>query len=171
MELIQSFISENEVMLVVISSIITFFVGRYTCHLDDRRNGMKDINETFYKPFLSTYMNEHHAYALFFTDLSIKGQKKMVKLLLDNSYRVAPIIKEKIVALDCCFSGYLEDIEEKKELLQEEKEYVERCFGDIYTYIEKQYRKNERRLYCSMFKRFLYKMQEILIECNIWKVK
>lgn len=165
MDFIARLIKDNEMLIIVVSSFITFFLGRYTSHLEDRRNGMKDINETFYKPFLSLYANEHHAYALFFSDLSIDVQKKIVALLLDNCNRVSPYVKEKILTLDTCYSGYVEDIKAGKELLLGEKEYIEKYFNQINDYIEKQYQKNERKLYCSIFKRFLYAIQEIIIKC------
>lgn len=59
-------ISENSLFIAALSGIITFFLGRYTSRLDDYRQGRKSLNEEFYKPFMSLYLNEHHAYALFF---------------------------------------------------------------------------------------------------------
>lgn len=111
MEELFTFIKEGqvmiEIMLIVVTAIITFLFGRYTSYLDDRRTGMKDINNSFYKLFLSTYKNEHHAYALFFVDL------------------------------DQCFSGYSKDIENGREISDEEKKYVENGFHHIYNYYER----------------------------------
>lgn len=142
MDFVLGFIKDNGLIIIVLSSFITFFFGRYTSHLDDRRSAMKEINDTFYKPFLSLYKNEHHAYALFFTDLSVEVQEKIVALLLENCNRVSPYTKEKILKLDTCYSGYIEDIKSNNELLSEEKEYIECCFNKIYNYIERQYFKN-----------------------------
>lgn len=109
MHSILEFITANELVIVVVSSFVTFMFGRYTSYIEDQRVGMKDINESFYKPFLSMYLNEHHAYALYFVDLEYKVQKDIVKILLDNSNRVSPSMKRKIWDLDQCFSGYSKD--------------------------------------------------------------
>lgn len=174
MEKMLTFIGENriisEIAFIILTGIITFLFGRYTSYLDDRRAGRKDINESFYKPFLSLYKNEHHACALFFADLDFKVQKKLIKLLLDNTERVSPVIKMHIYDLDQYFSGYLKDFVTENDITDEDKEYVEKNFGCIYNYVEKQYIKNERKLYCSFEKRMLYKVQEILIWCNILKL-
>ncbi len=57
------FFTNNEVLVILILSCITFLLGRYTSRLDDYRVGMKEINESFYKPFIGMYLNGHHAYA------------------------------------------------------------------------------------------------------------
>ena len=131
---------------------------------------MKDINNSFYNLFLSTYKNEHHAYALFFVDLEYATQKELMKILLENSDRVSPAVKLRINDLDQCFSGYSKDIENGREISDEEKKYVENGFHHIYNYIERQYIKNERKLYCSIPKRIFYKIQDVLISCRILKI-
>lgn len=80
---------------------------------------------------------------------------------------VPPRLRLKIYELDQCFSGYSQDIEQGIEMVREEKDYVEQCFNAIYNYIESQYIKNERKLYCSAWKRVKYAMQDFLINRNI----
>lgn len=121
-----SFIKNNnetiiEVIFILITGCTTFLLGRYTSHLDDQRAEMKEIDNTFYKPFLSLYKNAHHAYALYFTDIDYEAQKKIIKMLLDNEEIVSPKLRLKINGLDQCFSGYSQDIEEGIEITQEDK--------------------------------------------------
>ncbi len=156
-----------EIILILITTFITFLVGRWTSHLDDRRIGMKEIDTQFYKPFLSLYKNTHHAYALNLVDIDFEVQEQLIKLLLDNVEIVSPRLRLKIFELDQCFSGYSQDIAQGIELSQEEKDFVEQYFGNIYNYIEKQYIKNERKLYCPGWKRVSYFLQDILIKLNI----
>lgn len=157
----------GEIILIEITACITFLTGRCTSHLDDYRTGMKEINNSFYKPFLSLYKNAHHAYALNFVDIDYDVQKEIIKLLLDNMEIVPPRLRLKIYELDQCFSGYSQDIEQGIEMVREEKDYVEQCFNAIYNYIESQYIKNERKLYCSAWKRMKYAMQDFSINSNI----
>lgn len=152
-----------EIILIVITACMTFLFGRYTSHLEDRRRGIREIDNTFYKPFLSLYKNAHHAYALFFVDIDYSVQEEIMKLLLDNVEIVPPKLRLTIYNLDQCFSGYSQDIEQGVEILQEEKEHVEKYFLAIYHYIERQYIKNERKLYCSLGRRMCFMIQEFLI--------
>ena len=80
---------------------------------------------------------------------------------------VPPRLRLKIYELDQCFSGYSQDIEQGIEMVREEKDYVEQCLNAIYNYIESQYIKNERKLYCSAWKRMKYAMQDFSINSNI----
>lgn len=155
-----------EIILILITALITFLIGRWTSHLDDRRTGMKEIDKLFYKPFLSLYKNAHHAYALNFVDIDFEVQEQLIKLLLDIVEIVSPRLRLKIFELDQCFSGYSQNIEQGIEMLQDEIDYVEQHFGEIYDYIEKQYIKNERKLYCSEWKRMRYFMQDIVIRLH-----
>lgn len=158
-----------EIVLILITGFITFLLGRCTSHLDDYRAGMKEIDNSFYKPFLSLYKNAHHAYALNFVDIDYEVQEELIKLLLDNVEIVPAKLRLKIFELDQCFSGYSQDIEQGTEMLREEKDFVDRYFDDIYDYIEKQYIKNERKLYCSVWKRVDYAIQDFLVNRNIIK--
>ena len=79
-----------------------------------------------------------------------------MELLLTNRYRVHPRIKNKIYELDMYFSSRISPLSRDQELLDEEKEYVESVFQSIYSYIEKEYVKNNRALYCSLAKRVYY---------------
>jgi len=167
-QLLKAFIENYDYVIAGVAPVLTFFLGRYTSHLDDRRSGMKDINENFYKPFMGTYLEAHHAYALYFVDLDMKYQISLVEILLHNMNRVSPRIKKKILDLDQCYSGYSEDLRNGIKISSEDKEFVEKQFAEIYSYIEKQYIKNERKLYCSLWKRFLYSIQEFLIRHNLW---
>ncbi len=115
------------------------------------------------------YKNAHHAYALNFVDIDYEVQEELIKLLLDNVEIVPAKLRLKIFELDQCFSGYSQDIEQGTEMLQEEKDFVDRYFDDIYDYIEKQYIKNERKLYCSVWKRVNYTIQDFLVNRNIIK--
>ena len=169
MHSILKLISDNKLIIAVISSVLTFMFGRYTSYIGDRRIGMKDINESFYKPFLSMYLNEHHAYALYFVDFDYNVQRDIAKILLDNVNRVSPRMKRKIWNLDQCLLDYSKDFEDEVELSSEDKVYVERCFNEIYEYIQKQYIKNERKLYCAFSKRVKYVIEEFLVSHNILK--
>lgn len=152
-----------EIILILITALITFLIGRWTSHLDDHRTGMKEIDKFFYKPFLSLYKNAHHAYAMNFVDIDFKVQEQLVKLLLDNVEIVSPRLRLRIFEQDQCFSGYSQNMEQGIEMLQDEIDYVEQHFGTIYSYIEKQYIKNERKLYCSGWNRMNYCIQEIVM--------
>ena len=112
--------------------------------MDDYRTGMKEIDKYFYKPFLSLHKNAHHAYAMNFVDIDFEVQEQMIKLLLDNVEIVSPKLRLRIFELDQCFSGYSKNMEQEIKMLQDEIDCVEQHFGTIYSYIEKQYIKNER---------------------------
>jgi hypothetical protein len=155
-----TFLTENELSITVVSVIITFFLGRYTSCCDDRRQGRKDIDETFYKPFISLYTNAHHAYAYYFVDLPLETQDEIMKILLENRKRVAPWMERTILDMDQCYSGCRKQIEEHEEILDEDKKYVERIFSTIFEYAEKQYARNERKLYHSLPERMIYKISE-----------
>lgn len=154
------FLTKSELLITVISIIITFFLGRYTSRAADRRQGMKDIDESFYKPFISLYWNAHHAYAFYFVDLPIETQAEIMKMLLENRKRVAPWIERTIMDLDQCYSGYREQIKEQEEISDKDKKYVEKTFSVIFEYAEKQYAKNERKLYHTWLERVVYKISE-----------
>jgi hypothetical protein len=154
------FLTENELSITVVSTIITFFLGRYTCRCDDRRQGRKDIDETFYKPFISLYTNAHHAYAYYFVDLPLETQDEIMKILLENRKRVAPWIERIILDMDQCYSGCRKQMKEHEEISDEDKKYVEGIFGAIFEYAEKQYARNERKLYHSLPERIVYKISE-----------
>lgn len=160
MEKLIDFLMKSELSIAMLTAVLTFFLGRYTSRCADRRQGMKDIDESFYKPFISLYTNAHHAYAFYFVDLPLEAQDEMVKMLLENRKRVAPWIESKILDFDQCYSGCRKQMEEHKEILDEEKIYVERIFSTIYEYAEKQYAKNERKLYHSIPERIVYKISE-----------
>ena len=148
------------IFTTIVTAVITFFIGRYTSRLDDRRQGLKDIDETFYKPFISLYLNAHHANAFFFVDLPLEAQDKIVELLLENRKRVPPWVERKISEIDLCYSGYSVQIKEKEENSAEDKEYIEKIFQTIFEYAEKQYGQNERKLYHNLFERVGYKISE-----------
>ena len=105
--------------------LFSFFLGRYTNYKTDRRISMKEMNENFLKPFISLYENTHHAYALRIVDLSIDAQKQMMKLLLDNRVNLSPCLQQKIIIFDVIFSGYIQSLENKQELLEEEMEEID----------------------------------------------
>lgn len=157
---IQSIFS-REVLLVILTALVssgmTYFFTRRSNHVDDYRQGMKDIDEAFYKPFISLYWNAHHAYAYYFVDLPIETQDKIINLLLENQKRVPPWIERQIWDLDQCYSGYREDVEQ---MLDEEKKFVEDLFWKIYRYVEKAYVSNERKLYHTAFDRLCYWISE-----------
>ena len=164
MEQLVGNLSGTDCVVVILSSVLTFLLGRFTTYVDDRRKGMKEINDTFYKPFLSMYLNEHHAYALEFVDLPIEVQSEMVRLLLENADKLSPVIKQKIQELDMCYSGYVKILKKKKELLGEEKEDVEKIFSCIYQYIEKEYIRNERKLYCTFIRYIWYNILDCFLK-------
>ena len=148
--------TENEAVLTMMTALLTFFLGRYTSYREDYREGRKEINDTFYKPFLELYDNEHHSMAWYYTDLSLEMQNSIMEVLLTNRYKVHPRIKNKIYELDMYFSSRISPLSRNQELVDEEKEYVEKVFQSIYSYIEKEYVKNNRALYCSLAKRFYF---------------
>lgn len=148
------------IMVSVITPVLTFFLGRYTSHCDDRRQGRKDIDEKFYKPFIGLYMNAHHAYALYFVDIPLEKQDEIIKLLLENRKRVPPWIERKIMDFDQCYSGYREQIKEHEKISDVDKIYIEKIFATIFEYAEKQYARNERILYHSLRERAIYKISE-----------
>ena len=152
-EMIEFFV---QIAIQIIILIISFFFGRYSTYKSDCRNAIKELNENFFKPFISIYENEHHACALRIVDLSIDAQKQMMKLLLDNRVNLSPRLQNKIMIFDVMFSGYIQSLENKQELLDEEMEEIEQHFSKIYIAVEKQYKKNSRKIYCTLSKRIWY---------------
>lgn len=161
MKNIVDFLTENELSIAVLTAVITFYLGRYTSRLDDHRTGLKDINEKFYRVLISLYISTHHAYALYFVDLPLAVQDKIMRVLLENEKRVPPWIEVKILELDQCFSGYSIQIKRNEKISDGDKRYVEELFQSIYEYVEKQYQKNERKLYHTMRERIGYRFYEI----------
>ncbi|WP_281844816.1 hypothetical protein [Sellimonas catena] len=137
MKALMHWVTENEAVLTMMTALLTFFLGRYTSYREDYREGRKEINDTFYKPFLELYDNEHHSMAWYYTDLSLEMQNSIMEILLTNRYKVHPRIKNKIYELDMYFSSRISPLSRDKELVDEEKEYVEKVFQSIYSYSNK----------------------------------
>ena len=82
MKELMHWVTENEAVLTMMTALLTFFLGRYTSYREDYREGRKEINDTFYKPFLELYDNEHHSMAWYYTDLSLEMQNSIMEILL-----------------------------------------------------------------------------------------
>lgn len=93
-------------------------------------------------------------------------QDEIMKLLLANKKRVPPWIEEEIDKLDQCYSGYsasaftMPSDESGRLMKNEDKEFVEVVFQKIFTYIEEQYKSNERKLYHGWRERGSYRKYE-----------
>lgn len=148
----------DAIIIAIIPTIISFFLGRYTNKLDNYREGMHRMNNEFYGPFLETFNNAHHAKAIYFSDMEPVVQERIMALLISNMNRVSPRIKQRILKLDQWYSDREEYYDE---LCEEDKIYVEKTISNIYEYVQKQYVKNERRLYCTKFERFGYFVLEL----------
>ncbi len=72
-----------------------------------------------------------------YTDLSLEMQNSIMEILLTNRYKVHPRIKNKIYELDMYFSSRISPLSRDQELVDEEKEYVEKVFQSIYSYSNK----------------------------------
>lgn len=149
-QLFWEWLQRNEEIWALLVPIVTFLLGRYTSYREDCREGKKELNEKFYRPFLHLYDSKHHAIAMYFAEIPLKRQNKIVELLLQYKYAVSPEITRKINELDMYFSSQLVSEQESAELNSEDKEYVENVFGKIYSYIKKEYIRNNRILYCSL---------------------
>lgn len=145
------------IFVAVLTAILTFFFTYGLNRLADYRQGMKDIDEAFYRPLISLYWNAHHANAYFFAELPIETQDEIIKLLLANKKRVPPWIEQEIGRLDQCYSGYREQI---SQLTDSERNFVEDAFQKVFTFAEEQYKSNERRLYHSWWERRSYTKYE-----------
>ena len=162
MENIFTFIKENlSVFFGGFISILLFFLGRYTSYKDDRRKGMKEINECFYLPFITTYDNARRAVALYTSDLPIDVQEELYELLIKHQYCCSPRLRKKIMFFSVTYTGYSENIKAGKKLSDDENEFIDKSFFEIYNIIERKLIKNSRRLYCSLPKRFLYLLSDI----------
>lgn len=167
-EILTEILTENALFIALVSAVMTFFLGRYTSRLDDLRKGRKEMIETFYKPLIQCYLDEHHAYALRFTDLSLEAQDRIVGLLLLNENRVSPSVRRKIWDLDQCYSGYKREIAAGGHLSEEDSIFVEDVFQKIYGYVEKQCIRYERKLYCSIPERIFYCLNEGILKARDW---
>ena len=164
-------ISILELAVTIFVPVFTFFMGRYTSYRSDCRKGMKELNSRFYQPFVTLYHNTRHAYAMNFVDLPLNVQAELVTLLLSNYECFSPFFKKKIDDLDQAFSGYSEELANGEKLLPDEEEFVEKVFESILASVTKQYKKNCRKLYCSIPKRIWYSVAETIIRmsyCRFW---
>ena len=150
--------------------LFSFFLGRYTSYKSDRRMAMKEMNELFLKPFISLYENTHHAYALRIVDFPLEVQQDMISLLLDNKISLSPYLQSKIIDFDCMYSGYSETLKNNDPLSEDEMKEIEETFMKIYRKLEKQYKSNSRKLYCSYPKRIWYFICDIFYFFK-WKLK
>lgn len=156
----------TELIVQVTVVFLSFLLGRYSTYRSDCRVGMKELNTQFYQPFISLYENARHARAMWFVDLSIEVQRDMMKLLLEYRACCAPKLQRKILELDQPFSSYSEEAKEGVYLSErmsiEDVEYIEKLFGEIYTLIDQQYKRNTRKLYCSWLTRVRYGIADLL---------
>lgn len=160
-------------------ALLTFFLGRYTSYRTDCRAGMKELNEQFYRPFINLYQYTRHAYALYFVDFPLETQKELERLLLDHRIHMSLFLRYQIIEFDKIFSGIMKDIEANEMLAEEEKQYVEKRFNSIYNYVENEYKKNCRKLYCTWLQRvgywllerkLIFKIVELIIEKQISEI-
>lgn len=105
--------TENEAVLTMMTALLTFFLGRYTSYREDYREGRKEINDTFYKPFLELYDNEHHSMAWYYTDLSLEMQNSIMEICSQTGTRFIPESKIKYEGISIYIFLYRERICEK----------------------------------------------------------
>ena len=147
----------TSIVVAIITAALTFSLTYGLNRLADYRQGMKDIDESFYKPMISLFWNAHHAKAYYFANLPMETQDEIMKLLLANKKRVPPWIEQEIGRLDQCYSGYRMS---EASVTDDDKEFVETAFQKIFIYAEEQYKSNERRLYHNCFERRKYRKYE-----------
>lgn len=154
-----------EIILQVVILLLSFVFGRYSTYRSDCRAGMKEINAQFYQPFITQYENTKHACAMWFVDLPMDVQSDMMKLLFEYRACCSPKLQQKILELDQPFSYYStklnEDVPVSEQMSLEDVKYIEKVFGEVYTLIDKQYKRNTRILYCSWFTRLRYRITDL----------
>lgn len=133
-----------------------FFLGRYTSYREDQRKGMKEINDNFYRPFITKYNSLNKGYATWTSGLPLDEVGELVELLITYKECCSPFLARKIDDFTMIYSGYSLQIKAGKEITDEENRCIEDCFVYIYGTIEKQLKINSRKLYCSLPKRCLY---------------
>lgn len=74
----------TSIVVAIITAALTFSLTYGLNRLADYRQGMKDIDESFYKPMISLFWNAHHAKAYYFANLPMETQDEIMKLLLAN---------------------------------------------------------------------------------------
>lgn len=146
------------IIVAVVTAALTFSLTYGLNRLSDYRQGMKDIDESFYKPLISLFWNAHHANAYFFAELPMDVQDEIMKFLLANKKRVPPWIEQEIGNLDQCYSGYRDGSIDQID--DADKQFVEDAFQKAFSYVEEQYQSNERRLYHSWMERRSYRKYE-----------
>lgn len=151
-------------IITAVCTLIVFFLGRYTSYRDDQRKGMKELNDCFYRPFLTTYNDAHRAYAYYVSDLPLDVQERLVTLLINYQSSCSPKTSRDIMYFIAMYSGYSEEIKNGEALTSDEQDEIEKTFSRIYTEIDKLCKKNNRKLYCSVSKRIWYRIQE----CFYW---
>lgn len=105
MKALMHWVTENEAVLTMMTALLTFFLGRYTSYREDYREGRKEINDTFYKPFLELYDNEHHSMAWYYTDLSLEMQNSIMEICSQTGTRFIPESKIKYMSWICIFQA------------------------------------------------------------------
>ena len=157
MENIIEFLEDNiSTFFAGFISLLLFFLGRYTAYRDDQRKGMKEINENFYQPFITIYDNARRAVALYVSDLPVEVQEELFRLLISYQYCCSPKLKQKIMFFNITYTGYSQELAAGNKLTEEENEFIDKSFFEIYNIIEKNLIKNSRKLYCSIAKSFFY---------------
>lgn len=151
-------------IITAVCTLIVFFLGRYTSYRDDQRKGMKELNDCFYRPFLTTYNDAHRAYAYYVSDLPLDVQERLLTLLINYQSSCSPKVSRDINDFIIMYSGYSQDIKNGEALTPDDKDAIEKTFGMIYTEIDKLCKKNNRKLYCSIPKRIWYR----IVECGYW---
>lgn len=90
-------------------------------------------------------------------------QDKIMCLLLANKKRVPPWIEQEIGRLDQCYSGYstqMGQLADSAEMSKADKEFIEDAFQNVFSYVEEQYKQNERNLYHTLHERKRYEEYE-----------
>ncbi len=168
MESIINFLKENiTTVFGGLISILLFFLGRYTSYRDDYRKGMKEINDYFYRPFVTIYDNARRAVALYTSDLPVDVQEELFKLLITYQHCCSPRLKRKIMFFSVTYTGYSKAIANGKTLSDEENQFIDKSFFEIYNIVEKNLIKNSRRLYCSVPKRFFYWIYDLFANIKV----
>lgn len=168
MESIISFLKENiTTFFGGFISMLLFFLGRYTSYRDDYRKGMKEINDNFYRPFVTIYDNARRAVALYTSDLPINVQEELFKLLITYQHCSSPRLKRKIMFFSVTYTGYSQEIANGRTLSDEENQFIDKSFFEIYNIIEKNLIKNSRKLYCSVPKRFFYWIYDLFANIKV----
>ena len=148
-------------IITAVCTLIVFFLGRYTSYRDDQRKGMKELNDCFYRPFLTTYNDAHRAYAYYVSDLPLDVQERLLTLLINYQSSCSPKISRDIMHFIAMYSGYSEELRNGEKLTQADELAIEQQFQKIYASIDKLCKKNSRKLYCSVSKRIWYRIVEI----------